>query len=1390
MYKVILFNHGQTAANGKVLLDTSSGENPGLTQAVVETKLNEAGSFSYAIIPTHPLYNMTAPLKVYVSIEEDGTEIFYGRILSVQINPLTKIKAVTCEGALAFLLDCELVKDSEDRKCSASDYFKYCINKFNEGIRNDANRVLKIGTINAENVSEEHTYNNGSYAQIQSVMKSQLLNVHDGFFRVRRQNSTGDHYIDWVKQVGTTNPQSIAITRNVISQNHTESGEDIFSIMRPIGDNELTLGEGDDAFLTVSSSMLNNYGAIIRSVSFDAKDVSALRTKATDYIEKIKNRLTITGDIAFVDFRFLDGSSTKVHVGDVFTHIEGYEGTKLTADSVTRNLLDAGKDKLSLKNDKELMSSATASGANGGNSTGVSSSGKVSSGAAHMHKFYHETQTDANIKAKNIGLEAEKKIEIKAQEVKTYADQIDEQLSEAIGKVKINTDNLKEEWTLYKGTEIYKNQDHIDQVCGLYRVVETKDPTTGEVIDRKLIVQDGTGLYQSRDGVALGIYDSGNLTGGMMVQKINGQTETLIKGDHVIIEGNTTIQDAMTIENGNLWVKKAVSIGTDPQNLVTINDGKVNADTLQVNSGGSLILVGTASGERYSISVDGGSGSISIKNFIKSASVSQDGKTLTLTPVYGDAINFRRATTLSGTWSGSLPAKTLTVTTDDPQGPSYLVQFEGTYSANRTNLEVHSGGAISIETDSMGAKQLSIPVKVQRLTGAQSEPETVYETTINAAHAGLLTPLEATENKRYNLAEDPDHIGYSYVDVNVVPVLSGTWDGNTLSVTSNPRGNTYQVQVGGTPSYSTSRTNLEVVSNGAATVSKIGSTKYVDVPVKVQRLTGAQTAPVSVYETTLNPIYTNLLTTLEVATNGTYNLANDDNHVGYSSVEVNTPMYIVYDPAYDDGYGSEKKVVRTSTTGSGYMQFKLYNSGTPSSSEHYDGSERVTIPANTRVLRFKCGGNVVEELQLTDYRLGWNAAVDKVDIPLTENLTSSIGITVPAKTLYMPTASYSYDLSADYNHAYLKWGDVIVAQADVPVTTITYDKGTMKDGQWYEDGWSSGKQMTVRLYKNGSQVNSFNVDASGIVSDAVDAVTVTYDKGTMKNGEWLPDTWSSGNKMTVRLYKSGSQVKSFEVDASGLVSDAVSAVTVSADKGSMIDNEWEADTWSSSNKMTVRLFKNGTQVSGGFTVDAGGIYNNGFNAVGSPTLTLPSVLAINEGRATTIPITASVANKTTGAARTITQNFSLERNTYTNSDNVKNVVCVNLIDKADANKVYGRISVATYWNQGARTAWLWRLNSSNKWVKLTGSETIAGGQTLRVRYTSAAHKDSDVPDAIFYTPDGGGGGGGDSYSHDMYIKCTNKAKTYPGSTVYNYTFVCEGAKDGLTTVGSSLHVHW
>ena len=778
MYKVILFNHGETAANGRVLLDTSSGENPGLTQAVVETKLNEAGSFSYAIVPTHPLYEMTSPLKVYVVVEEDGTEIFYGRIISVQINPLTKIKAVTCEGALAFLLDCELPKDSDDRESTAANYFTYCINKYNEGIRNDPNRLLKVGTIDVDKASEKHTYKNGSYSQVQSTMKSQLLDVHDGFFRVRKDSGTGEHYIDWVKQVGQTNPQRIAITHNVISQNSTESGEDIFSLMRPLGNDDITISDSG-GLLTVSQNMLDDYGAIIRSVNFDADSASSLKTKALEYIEKIKNRLTITGDISFVDLHFLDGSSTKVRVGDVFTNIEGYDGVKLTAESVTRNLLDAGKDKLSIKNDKELMKSAAASGANSSRSTGTTSGGRASRNSAMMYKFYHETNTDARIQAQNIALEADKKIELKAQEVTAHADQIDLQLSDKIGKVKINTDTLKEEWTLYKGTEIYLNQDHIDQVCGLYKVVETKDPRTGEVTDRKLIVKEGTGLYQTRDGVELGVYDNGNLTGGVMAQKINGQTETLIKGDLVNI-GDTNskvkLSDKITVVDGGTLIKGLVMFKASDSatNSVSINNGKVTAETVQPTT---LTFHGTGGEDDY-VNL----GYATVANMLTNAEVDTANNLLKIWKI-GDAANnpsitFSKAVTLSVEYGGDAETDTATFTVTGtpaknfPSGntavgtftvhqnklAAYILDGTGTLRARIDNPQYSNGwsaayGKVDLPTTSSTATSFTIETPPSTVDG--NADSTTY--TMNNAQKNVATVTNPSgtvvarlEHNRYN----------------------------------------------------------------------------------------------------------------------------------------------------------------------------------------------------------------------------------------------------------------------------------------------------------------------------------------------------------------------------------------------------------------------------------------------------------------------------------------------------------------------------------------------------------------------------------------------------------------------------------------------------------------
>lgn len=1246
----------KTGNTESMLYDSEAGSREYfISNPKLKLELNKAGSFGFTILPMHPLYDSFQRMKTYVRILLDDEEIYRGRVIQIEDTTWME-RNVQCEGDLAYLNDSVQYPDQTESTTQNSD-----IVTTNTEARDRITDAEMKKKMPSESISIARVNISAKNANHESVQNHfiRYLTVHHAQMNAARDFGIGNVTVEDRAEVQDFTSTNYRDTLSAIEDD----------LLRYYGGFLQTRRSGDVVYL----DWLENPGGSASQPIKMGMNLIDLQQQASDM--NVFSRLIPVGDNQLT-IESVNDNKNYIQNNSVYNKYGAIYKTESFGDVSTAAELKRQARAWMKKNCKDDPISLTVK-------------------AIDMHLL------DGSIQTIKLGTKVNVISEPHGISLNLYVTSIEYDIQNPEN----NSYEIGDPYeTLSQKTKKKKQSTE--------RSISAASTTASSASRRAGNVETAVNRHAATiSDIATGMYniqaDTLNITARVVTVEADELTlkgkVTNIESDLLNIHTKALKIEGETVEITSDYAIIGNIIMGDPPGTSGDYEMHLIGDTLLQ---GDLDVGGEINTGKLNINVEGETGGLYINdervNILDIERDSQNPNVLHIYKADGTQIDFSRATTLSGTWSGSLPAKTLTVSTDDPQGPTYLVQFEGTYAANRTNLEVHSAGSLAIETDSVGAKRVTIPIKVQRLTGAQSEPETVYETTINAAHIGILTPLEATENKRYNLAEDPDHIGYSYVDVNVVPVLSGTWADNTLSVTSNPSGNTYQVQVGGTPSYSASRTNLEVVSNGAATVSKIGSTKYVDVPVKVQRLTGAQTAPVSVYETTLNPIYTNLLTPLEVTTNGSYNLADDDNHIGFSYVNVNTPMYIVYDPAYDDGYGSEKKVVRTSTTGSGYLQFKLYNSGTPRSNEMYDGTERVTIPANTRILRFKCGGNVVEELSLTDYRLGWNAAADATVVPLTENLTSSISITVPAKTLYMPTVSYPYDLSADYDHAYLKWGDVIVAQADVPVTTVSADKGSMIDGQWEADTWSSTNKMTVRLFKNGTQVSGgFVVDASGIVSNAVNAVTVTYDKGTMKDGEWLPDTWSSGNKMTVRLYKSGSQVKSFEVDASGLVSAAVKGVTVSADKGSMIDGEWEADTWSSANKMTIRLFKDGTQVSGGFTVDASGLVSNAIKNV-------------------TVSADAGTMVDGEWQANTWSTGHKMTIRLYKNGTQVSGGLTVD---------------ASSQWNDGAKTTRIYKYKSSDKTWHVVANDTQLGQGTYRARYVNAAGDDANAPNCKFTVPE-------------------------------------------------------
>lgn len=84
----------------------------------------------------------------------------------------------------------------------------------------------------------------------------------------------------------------------------------------------------------------------------------------------------------------------------------------------------------------------------------------------------------------------------------------------------------------------------------------------------KLIIDNAGGMYVERteQGVTsqFGVWDQGNLTGGVIVQKVNGSTGTYISGDHVNISATNTAQTlagAMEMDaSGNLVIKEGAGL--------------------------------------------------------------------------------------------------------------------------------------------------------------------------------------------------------------------------------------------------------------------------------------------------------------------------------------------------------------------------------------------------------------------------------------------------------------------------------------------------------------------------------------------------------------------------------------------------------------------------------------------------------------------------------------------------------------------------------------------------------------------------------------------------------------------------------------------------------------
>lgn len=154
----------------------------------------------------------------------------------------------------------------------------------------------------------------------------------------------------------------------------------------------------------------------------------------------------------------------------------------------------------------------------------------------------------------------------------------------------------------------------------------------------------------------------GKITAASICLAINqAGSQAKISADHIILTGKTTINDVMGISDNSVNIKTKMRV-----------NGEIMTSGLTLRSGSDSMSINEAS----------------LSTTIKKAEITNNGKTLKLTPYRGDPINFEKAADLTGSWASGV----FTAVCGDKSLPTSLAPAPGqaTWDGNIVSIPIYA----------------------------------------------------------------------------------------------------------------------------------------------------------------------------------------------------------------------------------------------------------------------------------------------------------------------------------------------------------------------------------------------------------------------------------------------------------------------------------------------------------------------------------------------------------------------------------------------------------------------------------------------------------------------------------------------------------------------------
>ena len=346
MYKVYCDN---------LLLYHSTLENLKIFNPSVELELNKTGSFEFTIHTDHPYYNFVKKLKSIITVFQDGFLLFRGRVLDDEIGWHNE-KHIICEGELSFLLDS--IQRPYDFTGSINDFLSMLITNHNAQV--DAEKQFTLGTVTVTDANDYIVRSDIDYVNTWEVINQKLLELLGGYIIIRHEE--GVNYLDYLAEINLLAPQSIQFGKNLLDLKRVRKGEDIATVIIPLGA-KMKDSEGQDTDIRLTINSVNNgvdsvedseaiaqFGRIVKTVIFeDVTDARNLKAKGEAYLsDSVKAWETI--ELTAADLATVDKDITSFHLGTQVRAVSKPHGLdqRFLVSKLSINLLDPAANNMTL----------------------------------------------------------------------------------------------------------------------------------------------------------------------------------------------------------------------------------------------------------------------------------------------------------------------------------------------------------------------------------------------------------------------------------------------------------------------------------------------------------------------------------------------------------------------------------------------------------------------------------------------------------------------------------------------------------------------------------------------------------------------------------------------------------------------------------------------------------------------------------------------------------------------------------------------------------------------------------------------------------------------------------------------------------------------------------